>query len=153
MGVYTIFVNATANAVADTEDAFIDIAAPASVSIFLTKVKISVRTAASDARVNYRILRKSAIGAGSAAGTEVQARPLSPAPVSVATIKNAAVAYAAGTVTDILDDQSMNARSVVELVPREGREFWETDAAQIVGVNILSSVASLLVDVTVTWEE
>lgn len=153
MSVYTIKVNATTNGTIDTKDAFVDLDAPASQAFKLTRYKISVRTPASDARLIVQVLRKSAIGAGSVAGTEVRKDPLAPAPLVVATIKSGATNYAVGTIVDTLDEFSMNGRAIYEWVPRSDDEMITSASGDIIGINIECDTASILVDVTVEWEE
>lgn len=153
MGVYTIKVNATTNVAVNTKDAFLDLDAPVGQAFRLTRLKFSVRTPASDARLIIQVLRKSAVGAGGIAGTEVEKDPLSPAPLVVATVKNAAVAVAVGTIVDTVDEFSMNARAIYEWVPRSDAEKVTSASGDIIGINIECDVVSILVDVTAEWEE
>lgn len=153
MSTYTIKVNATSNVAANTKDAFVDLDAPVGQAFKLTRVKLSVRTPASDARVIAQILRKSAVGAGGVAGTEVEKDPLGPPPLVVATIKSGATAVAVGTVVDTVDEFSMNGRAIYEWVPRTDAEKITSTSGEIIGINLEADVVSLLIDVTVEWEE
>lgn len=156
MGAYSIKVNATTNGTINTKDAFVDLNAPAGQAFRLTRFKISVRTPASDARLICQVIRKSVIGTGSAVGIEFERDPLSPPPLVAATIKSGATNYLVGTFTDpndVVDEFSMNGRAIYEWVPRTDAEKITSDSGNIIGINIECDVVSILVDVTIEWEE
>lgn len=154
MGQYIAFCRATSNSTANTEDTFLDLAAPSGQAFELKRIRVTCATAASDTNIRVKIARKSAIGAGSTAATEVKKNPLDPAPLVVATMKNTTSTYAAGTITDTIDDAiNFNARGMYEWVARDDQDMIVSASAGIIGVNIFVSAVSILVNVTMEWME
>lgn len=145
---YTATVTATSNSVADTDDTFIDLTAAASTTAILKRVKITTKTAAKDDRVSIRILRKSASGAGSAAGTAVPNRALAPTATVGVKVKNGTSTFATGTITATIEEIELNGRATLDF-PCE----YETATAGIIGINVLRSDTSVITSVTVEWEE
>lgn len=145
---YIATVVATSNSSADTEDTFIDITAAASTTAIVKRVKVSTKTAAKDDRIRVKIARKSASGAGSAAGTAVPLRALAPTATAGVKVKNGTSSFAAGTITATLDEVELNGRATLDF-PCE----YETATAGIIGVNIIRSDTSVETSVTVEWEE
>lgn len=145
---YVANVVATSNSVADTEDTFIDLTAAASTSLILKRLKVSTKTAAKDDRIRIKILRKSASGAGSTAGTAVPLRALAPSATVGVKVKNGTSAFAAGTSTATLDEIELNGRATLD-IPCE----YESATAGIIGVNVIRSDTSVETSVTCEWEE
>ena len=110
-----------------------------------------------------RLLRKSAVGAGGVAiGTAfgvavgsalVKLSDLDRAAASAITVKSGATAFATGTITDQFDRVNLNARAIWEWMARGDEEKIEVPAGGIFGINILVSVASIVITVTVWFEE
>lgn len=154
MGAYSIFVRATTNSTANTEDTAIDLDAPAGQSFALYRARVVCQTAALDNHFRAAIKRKSAIGSGSTTGTEVKLNPIFPTPLVVATIKNGTTAYGAGTITDTIDDAiQFNSRGTWEWVARDEDDMiWSGDGG-ILGLNIFNSAVSIAFAAVLYWKE
>lgn len=153
---WSIFVRATSNSSANTEDTFIDIDAAANQVVKLVRVRVSCQTAALDNQYRVKICRKSASGAGTtAAGTEVCLDGTHTAAAQAATtIKSGTNTFAAGTITDTIDDAiQFNSRGVFEWVARDENEKIKSAAGGIIGINIFNSAASIATAVYAVWEE
>lgn len=152
---FSVFVRATTNSSAATEDTFIDIDAAANQVLKLVRVRVSCQTAALDNQYRIKIARKSAIGSGSVAATEVALDPNNPAAAQgVATIKTGTTAYGAGTITDTIDDAiNFNSRGVWEWVARDEKEKICTTPGGIIGINLFNSAVSIASAVYAVWEE
>src|SRR6058998_1848590 len=105
---------ATTNTVADTEDAFVELLTANPSVIRVKRFKITVVSAGSDARIAWRLLRTTMAGATGTAGTTVKKKPGTRAQGATVNIKNGTAAFTVGTVGDIIDRGSMNARAVYE---------------------------------------
>lgn len=153
MASFSTTVGATTNVASGTEDSFIDITPPAGVSILVKRFRISIRTAASDDRFRFRLIRKSVQGTGSVVGTIVEKRPDGPAAVSTIQVKTGVTAFLAGTLVDLVDEIEVNGRAIFEWVPRGPEEVVMSRVAEIIGLNVFASANSIEVDVTIEWEE
>ncbi len=153
MPIYRSFVSATSNATANTEDAFIDVVAAAGSRLRIKRVVVTSATAAQDGVLTVRSLRKSASGAGGVAGTIQKVDSGSRATSASTTIKSGATAFAAGTITDELQSVTVNTRSLREWVAFAPEEEFYIAGAAIFGVNLLSTIASLVFTVNVIWDD
>jgi hypothetical protein len=154
MAQYIGWVAATANSSANTVDTFIEIDLPASQIAKIKRIRVSHTLAAQDGQTRIILCRKSATGAGTtAAMTEVKKNPLAPAALAVGTIKSGTNTWAAGTITDTLDEIQVNTRGIWEWVARDEDDYIVTTSGEIFGVNIACSVASMTIKVTIEWVE
>ena len=154
MGQYIGNVQATSNSSANTEDTFIEIDMPASTIAKIKRIRVSFNTAATDANCRIKLLRKSATGAGTtAAMTEVKKDPLAPAATAVGTLKSGTNTWAAGTVTDTIDEIQVNTRGIWEWVARDDQDYIVLESGGLFGVNLLVSSASIICKVTLEWIE
>lgn len=154
MSKYVVFVRATTNSTANTEDTAIDLDLPAGVIAKIYRIRACCQTPALDNHFRLKIARKSAIGSGSTTATENKLDPLSPAAQAVATIKNGTTAYGAGTITDTLDDAiQFNSRGLWEWVARDEEDMFVSDSGGIIGVNIFDSAASIAFALALYWKE
>ena len=154
MGQYCCFVSATTNASGDTEDTFLDLTPAAGRVIKIKRIRISINTASDDSRYRVKVIRKSAQGAGSVAGTIVKKDPLnSPTAATTAQVKNGTSAFAAGTAVDTIYDANFNGRSTWECVARDDEDYIDSNTAQIVSINLLCSATSKVAHVMAEWRE
>jgi len=154
MAQYIGFVSATSNSSANTEDTFIEIDLPAGQIAKIKRIRVSTLTAAQDGSTRIKLCRKSATGAGTtAAMTEVKKNPLSPAALAVGTLKSGTNTWAAGTITDTIDEVQVNQRGIWEWVARDEDDYIVTDSGGLFGVNIFSSAISIVTKVTIEWVE
>lgn len=152
---WSIFVRATTNSTANTEDTFIDIDAAANQVIKLVRVRVVCQTAALDNHFRVKIARKSATGSGGVAGTEVCLDGTHTAAAAAATtIKTGTTAFGAGTITDTIDDAiQFNSRGTWEWIARDDNEKIKSAAGGIIGINLFNSAASIASAVYAVWEE
>lgn len=154
MPYYSIFVRATTNSAANTEDTAIDIDAAANQVVKLVRLRIVCQTAALDNQFRGKICRKSASGSGGVAGTEVLLDPVNLAAQAATTIKTGTTAFGAGTITDTIDDAiQFNSRGTYEWVARDEDEKIKSAAGGIIGINIFNSAASIAFAMYAVWEE
>jgi len=154
MAQYIGTVTATSNGTANTEDTFIEIDAPASQIAKIKRIRVSHQTAAQDGSTRIKLCRKSATGAGTtAAMTEVKKNPLAPAALCVGTLKSGTNTWAAGTITDTIDEIQVNQRGIWEWVARDEDDYIVLESGGIFGVNLLSSAISIVIRVTIEWVE
>lgn len=154
MGQYESLVSATTHGTPDTDQSFIDITPAASRQVKIVAIYASVNTApGTEARMRIKLCRKSAQGAGSIAGTIVKADPGIDTSANTTQIKDTTNAFAAGTIVDTIIDDNFNDRAPYVWVARDADDMKVSGVAQIIGVNILSSVASKVVHVKIVWRE
>lgn len=154
MPYYAVFVRATTNSTANTEDTFIDIDAAANQVVKLVRLRIVCQTPALDNQYRGAIKRKSASGSGGVAATEVPLDPNNIAAQAAATIKTGTTAFGAGTITDTIDDAiQFNSRGVFEWVARDEYEKIRSAAGGIIGINLFNSAVSIASAVYAVWEE
>ena len=152
---FKIGVNATSNATPDTEDAFIELLSANPSIVRVKRFRIACQTAAQDARLQWRLLRTTTAGATGTGGTVVKKKPGTRASGVTANVKNGTAAFTVGTVGDIFDQGSLNARAVYEWVPRGDEEVVEMtgDATNRLVLAIKSSVASLVLDIFLEYKD
>jgi hypothetical protein len=158
MPLYRSFVSATSNAAVSTEDSFIDVVAAAASRLRIKRVVVSCATAAQDGVLTVRCLRKSASGAGGVAGVAATNGPFrvdsgSRATSATLTVKSAATAFAVGTITDELENVTVNTRSLRERVAFAPEEEWYIAGGAIFGVNLLCTIVSLVFLVNVVADD
>ena len=133
-------------------NAQIDIATAASTIIEIVRVRVCHSVPGSDCgRVVF--CRKSAIGAGSIAGTIVKKDPLDAASTCTATKKNGANDYAVGTITDTLDEIQFNARGQMQWEPIDDDDKIRIESGGIFGINLASQTGDLEYVATIEWKE
>jgi hypothetical protein len=150
---YTTTVTATTNAVAGTEDNFIELPAAASSEARLKRVSVSMQTPASDARLTVTPRRTSTAGAGSVAGVAVRRAPAMRGSSVAPVIKSGATAFAIGTVVDVLPSYNVNGRATYEWIPRNYMEEAVIPALQRIAIGVACNVASQVVTVTAEYED
>ena len=150
---YTTTVTATTNVTAGTEDAFVEISFAAASAGRIKRVHISTNTAASDARIQALMKRVSAAGATGAAGTAVRRDAQMRVSSSTVVVKNAAVAFTVGTLVDTPYVANLNGRATYEWIPRNYMEELVVVGANRFVVGLICSVVSVIVTVTVEWED
>ena len=153
MGHYSVTVQATSNSVANTEDEFIELKAAASTSLFLKRVRISCATQGSDVDITARIMSLSGSSAAGSASTPVKKRQLAPAATSAAKVKATTTAMALGAGASTIDQFDLNGRAIFEWIPRGNEEFIESASGGYLAIGIKVSSASIVLDVTVEFEE
>jgi len=152
---YTTRVEATSNAVADTEDAWVELLTANPGMVRVKRFRMACVTPSIDDRISWRLLRTTTAGATGIAGTTVKKKPNARASSVTNTVKNTTAAFTVGTVGDIIDEGSFNARGVYEYVPRGDEEVPEItgDATNRVVLAIKTSTASRVLDVWIEWED
>lgn len=153
-GQYTSIISATTNVSGATDDTFVDITPAAGRIVKITRISATVNTASDDSRYNLRVIRKSAQGTGSTAGTIVKRDPLlSQASASTTQVKNGTSAFTAGTAVDTCINTNFNGRAGFEWVARDEEDMIGSNTAQIVGVNVICDQASKVLIVSIDWRE
>ncbi len=151
MGSYIHTVSATSNGTINTDDLFTELN-PAAIAL-IKRVEISVRTPASDARIIARLGRFTTAGAGGVAGTEVQKDQGGRAPDAAVLEKNGATNFTLGTLGDDYLTAAINGRAIWTWVPRGDEEKIRVEAAEFFGVVLQCDLVSIIVDVTIEWED
>lgn len=150
---YTTTVTATSNAVAGTEDAFIEISFAAGSGGRIKRVHASVETAAQDTRSIISLKRTSAAGATGTAGTAVKKDGQVRASSATILVKNAAAAFTVGTIVDAPWVENVNGRSVMNWIPRNYQEEMIVQGANRFVVGVACSAGSIIHRVDVEWED
>jgi hypothetical protein len=155
MGQFIVEVSATTNSVANTEDAFIEIAGATGTGFFLKRVRISTYTPASDTVITPRIVAYSsgAASGGSSAGTLNKKRTISPAATSTAYVKNGTTNFPLGTVSTTYDQTNVNGRAIWEWIPRGNEEYIDSGALGVLAIVVKCSAASVVINATAEIEE
>lgn len=154
MAEYIARVQATSNSSANTEDEFVELRAAASTGFLLKRVRISCATAGSDVDITARIASLASGTAGSGtAFTPLKKRPTAPAATTACTVKTTTTALALGGTPATLEQVDVNGRSVWEWVPRGDEEYIDSGSAGIITIAIKVSAVSIVLDVTVEFEE
>jgi len=154
MGQYVTLVSATTNSSGGTEDSFIDITPASGRIVKIVRISVTVNTASDDSRYNIKIIRKSAQGTGSVAGTIVKKDPLMSATAASTTqVKNGTSAFAAGTAVDLVMSPNFNGRAGFDWVARDDQDMIVSNTAQIIGLNIICDQASKVVNCRLEWRE
>src|SRR6266496_158259 len=152
MAQYTTLVNATSNSSANTEDTFIELFPPASVSLLLKRYRVSFTAAPADVTTRIRVKRVSAAGATGTSGTIVKRRPAAPAAVSSSTVKNGTAAFTVGTLVDTVADSAVNSRGVFEWVSRDEDDYIVSGVNQRLSITISCSAVSTVHTVECDFE-
>ena len=153
MAQYYTTVNATSNSSANTEDTFIELLPPSSVSIIVKRVRVSLTGSPADNATRVRVRRVSAAGATGTSGTIVKKRPEAPASVATSTVKNGTSAFSVGTNVDLVLDAAVNQRGIFEWVSRDEDDYIVSNTNQRIAVTIASSAVSIVHTVEAEWEE
>lgn len=154
MGQYYTSVNATTNTVVNTEDTFIELLPPASVTIRLKRICVSFTGTPADNAVRVQVKRVSAAGATGTAGTIAKKSPTMPAAVSTSTIKNGTTAFTVGTLVDKIFDRAINTRGLLEWIPRDENDIIESNSNQRIAITLACNVVSQAgSNVEVEWVE
>lgn len=154
MGQYLTTLSATTNSSGGTEDSFIDITPNTSRIVRIVRITVTVNTASDDSRYNLKVIRKSAQGSGSVAGTIVKKDPvMSATATSTTQVKNGTSTFAAGTAVDLIMSPNFNGRAGYEWVARDEQDMIVSNVAQIVGLNIICDQASKVVNCRIEWRE
>jgi hypothetical protein len=160
MAQYVANVQATSNTSINTEDTFIELKAPASVTIKVKRVRVGfsdgTATAGVDNHFRVKLARWDTTTGGSATTFTPIARNAN-APASILTsakIKNGTTALALGTTNvTIVDLISVNGRALYEWLARDDDDMIVVKAAGLFAVVIQSAVASQLFTATCDWVE
>lgn len=147
MAQYSIVAIATSNTSVNTDDGFIEIDSPATITIKIKRVRIGLGDGTIIAGVDnhFRIkLMRWTTGSGSAgtAFTPVKRNGTSVAAVSTVKIKNGTTAFALGTTTEIVDQIAPNGRALYEWIARDDDDMIVTKPGEYFAVVISSPIAS-----------
>ena len=158
MAQYSIVSVATSNGTVNTDDTFVEIDAPASVSIKVKRVRVGwgdgTQTAGVDNHFRVKLMRwTTGTGGAGTAFTPVKRNATSVAAGSAVKIKNGATALALGTTTQIVDQFAPNGRALFEWIARDDDDMIATAPGEYFAVVISSSVISQLFTVTVDFME
>jgi hypothetical protein len=146
---YTTVVQATSNSTVNTADTFLELKAPASVTIKIKRVRVGygdgTQTAGVDNHFRVTLYRWNTTTAGSSSSyTPVPRNANSQVAVSTAKIKNATTALALGTTQTVLDIIAPNGRALYEWLARDDDDMIVTLPGDCFAVVIQSPVVSQL---------
>jgi hypothetical protein len=150
---YIVEVQATSNSSANTEDTFVEVDGATGKGFFLKRIRVSCNTPNSDVDITPRVVSLSTTGAGGTTFTAVPKRPIAPAAVSTAKVKSGTTAYPVGTVTNTYDQVNVNGRAIWEWIPRGNEEYIDSGTTGLLAVVAKVSSASIVLNVTVEFEE
>lgn len=150
---YTGSVSATSNTSVNTEDSWLELTAASGAEINITRYGVYVETAASDAVVKGRLVRKSAAGSSGTAGTIVKKNASKRNSASTLNIKNGTTAFTTGTITDVGDTFAFNARGYYEWIAKDEGEEFKIAGSGIGGLVISVSSASIVLRADIDWED
>ena len=159
MGQYVTNCQATSNSTINTEDLFVELKAPAAVTIKVKRVRVGfsdgTATAGVDNHFRVKLVRYTTTTAGTtAAYTPVPRNANSPVAVGTAKIKSAATACVLGTTAVVIVDLvSINGRALYEWLARDDDDMIVVLPAACFCVGIQSAVASQLFTCTVDHME
>jgi hypothetical protein len=160
LGQYTSNVQATSNTSINTEDLFLEIKAPASVTIKIKRVRVGfsdgTATAGVDNHFRIKMVRYTTSTAGAATTMVPVPRDANRQVTTLATvkIKNGATACALGTTAVVVVDLiSVNGRALYEWLARDDDDMIVTLPGQCFCIGIQSAVASQLFTVSVDHVE
>lgn len=157
MAKYIVTVNATSNSTLNTEDTWIELLPPSGVSIFITRITISLtHTTVQDVPCRLRVHRTSSAGATGSNFTPIKVRPLAPASSIINTscqVKNGTSAFTVGTTVDVLKDTAFNSRGLYEWIPRDDSGKLESNSNQRLAILLRINAASIVATVEVEYEE
>jgi len=158
MAQYSIVCVATSNGTVNTDDGFVELKAPASITVKVKRVRVGwgdgTATAAVDNMFRVKIMRwTTGSGATGIAFTPVKRNGTSVAAISTVKIKNTTTAFALGTTTDIVDQIPINGRAIYEWIARDDDDMIVTKPGEYFAVVISSAVVSQAFTVTVDFLE
>lgn len=158
MAQYSIVCVATSNTVVNTDDGFVELKAPNTITIKIKRVRIGwgdgTATAGVDNYFRVKIMRwtTGSVTAGTSF-TPVKRNATSVAAVSTSKIKATTTAFALGTTTEILDQMSVNGRAIIEWIARDDDDMIVTKPGEYFAVVISSGVVSQAFTITVDFLE
>ena len=157
---YIANVQATSNTTINTEDVFIELKAPASVTFKVKRVRVGygdgTQTAGVDNHFRIKLARWDTTTAGSATTfTPIARNGNSPASILTSCkIKNGTTALALGTTNvTVVDLISVNGRALYEWLSRDEDDYVVVKPASCFAVVIQSSVVSQLFTASCDWVE
>src|SRR5215510_465176 len=159
MAQYKANVQATSNTSTNTEDVFIEVKAPANVTVKFKRVRVGygdgTQTAGVDNHFRIELARWDTTTGGSATTfTPILVNANNTAAVATCKIKNGTTALALGTTNvTVLDLISVNGRALYEWLARDDDDMIVVKPASCFAVVIQSSVVSQLFSATCDWVE
>lgn len=159
MAQYTANVQATSNVTINTEDVFIEVKAPASVTIKTKRIRVGFSDGTATTGVDNHFRVKFARWDTTTAGTSSTFTPVKRngnAPPAVATckIKSGTTALALGTTNiEVVDIISPNGRALYEWLARDDDDMIVVKPATCIAVVIQSAVASQKFTASIDWVE
>ena len=159
MAQYTTNVQATSNSSANTPDIFVELKAPAAVTIKIKRVRVGYSDGTATAGVDNHFLIKLMRWDTTTAGTATTFTPIkrnanAPAPVATCKIKTATTACAAGTTNvETLDLIAPNGRALYDWLARDDDDMIVVKPASLFSVMLQSSVVSQKFTVSVDHVE
>lgn len=158
MAQYSIVCVATSNTVVNTDDGFVELKAPAAITVKVKRVRIGwgdgTATAAVDNMYRVKLMRwtTGSVTAGTAF-TPVKRNGTSVVAISTVKIKATTTAFALGTTQDIVDQIPINGRAIYEWIARDDDDMIVTKPGEYFAVVISSAVVSQAFTVTVDFLE
>jgi hypothetical protein len=159
MAQYIANVQATSNTTINTDDVFIEVKAPAAVTIKVKRVRVGYSdgsaTAGVDNHFRVKLMRWDTTTGGTATTfTPILRNGNSPAAVATCKIKTTTTALALGTTTvQTLDIISPNGRALYEWLARDDDDMVVVKPAGLFGIVLASAVASQKFTVSCDWVE
>ena len=159
MAQFTVFVQATSNATINTDDTFLELAAPSGKQFKVKRVRVGysdgTATVGVDNHFRVKLYRWDTTTAGTTASPTVVARNAnSPANVVTVKSKSGATACALGTTNvTLIDVIAPNGRALYELLARDDDDFIVVKATGLFAVVLSSAVTAQLFTVSVDWVE
>jgi hypothetical protein len=150
---YTTTVTATSNAVANTNDTFVEISCAAGSSARIKRIHVSPETPSQDTRTIVSLIRTSTAGATGVAGAAVRRDGTQRATSATVNVKNAVAAFTVGTVIDTPWVEAFNGRSVMSVIPRNYMEEIIIQGGNRLVLAIQCSSASIIHRVDIEWED
>jgi hypothetical protein len=155
---YSIVCVATSNTTVNTDDGFVELKAPAAITVKVKRVRIGwgdgTATAGVDNMFRVKLMRwtTGSVTAGSAF-TPVKRNATSVVAISTVKIKATTTAFALGTTTEIVDQIPINGRAIYEWIARDDDDMIVTKPGEYFAVVIASAVVSQAFTVTVDFLE
>lgn len=156
MAEYILNLSATSNVTPNTFDQYIELKAATSTTILLKRCEVSFTTTTpQDQTAQIKILRNSAAGTATSGLTPTPAKLRQNSPASTATVvtKNGTNAFTTGANVDTPKFDGVNTRSFFLWIAADQEEWIESTVAGYIAIAVAISIASMIVNVTLVWEE
>jgi hypothetical protein len=150
---YIANIQATA-ANSGTENAFLALTVPSGNRIQIVRLRVSIQDVGATDACRIRALRTSTLGSTPTSATPIKKDPLTPVSIVTLNEKNGATGWTPGTLIEVIDDVSFNARSMLQWEMIDEDDYLIIDSSGIFELTVNNSTAnSVLTCATVEWIE